>query len=395
MKFVVLIGGGMADEALHTLGDRSPLEAASVPNLDRIAAEGRTGFIQTFPPGQEPSGEAAAATLLGLDAASCGLARGPLEALGIGLSQEESRLILRFNLVHLFTDYQHLILADHTAGIESDEEARPFVEALERDLGGGELRFLHVGEYRGLLLWAGGPDGLELAPPHGILGAEVAPALPKGEGSRRLHRICNDAQMVLNAHPLNHERRQSGRTAVNSIWVSGAGRRIPPLEAFSRKWGVRAGFLTRAAALRGLAVACGLDVVRVPAGDSRAESWAEAAGEYLRAGDLLFVQCDAGDRAAHRLDAEGKVKAIERFDALAGALAERLRSAGDHRLAVLPDHRTSPLDGKHASAPVPIALCGTGIEPDRPKAYDERLLVRGSLRITDGRQFLSHLLKDG
>ncbi|MFQ5692134.1 MAG: hypothetical protein ACE5IM_03705 [Nitrospinota bacterium] len=393
MKCAVLMGGGMADEALEALGNRSPLEAASTPNLDRIAAAGATGRVQTIPPGREPFGETALGALLGLDPGDPDLSRGPLEALGAGWPVEEDVLALRINLVHLFTDYQHLILADHTAGIETDEEARPFIEALEKDLGGGDLRFVHVSEYRGLLLWADGPDGLDLVPPHRILGAEVGPAMPKGEGSRRLHRIFNDAQMVLGGHPLNEERKRAGRTAVNSIWVSGAGRRVPSLAPFSERWGVRGGVLTPSAALKGLAMACGLDVVDPPGGDGSPEPWADAAADYLGDGDLLFIHCDAGDRAAHRLDVEGKVQAIERFDSLAGVLADRLGPLGDFRLAILADHRTSPLDGAHAAAPVPIAIWGAGVKGDRPATYDERLLVRGSLRLTAGREVLARLLE--
>ncbi|MEE8109394.1 MAG: 2,3-bisphosphoglycerate-independent phosphoglycerate mutase [bacterium] len=394
MKLAVLIGGGMADEVLEALENRSPLEAASTPNLDRIAAGGWTGLAQTVPAGLEPSAEVAVATLLGLDVGSGDVARGPLEALGIGLSLDEEQIALRFNLVHLFTDYQHLILADHTAGIGSDEEGRPFIEALEQDLGGEELKFVHVGEYRGVILWKEGSNDLELTPPHRILGAEVGPAMPKGEGGRKLHPIYNDAQMVLGAHPLNDQRRRSGQTLVNSIWAYGAGRRTPSVEPFSGRWGIRGGILTKAAVLKGLAKVAGMDVVQAPAGDPSPVGWADAAVDYLRDGDLVFIHCDAGDRAAHRMDAQGKVEAIERFDSLAGALREGLSSLGDYRLAVLADHRTSPLDGKHASAPVPIAVCGAGVKGDRPKEYDERLLVRGSLRITDGRELLTHLLKN-
>ena len=392
MKSVVLIGGGMADESLELLGNRSPPEAANVPNLDRIAAEGRTGLIRTVPPGREPAAESAAASLLGLDAPPGGLARGPLEALGIGIPPEKDQLALRFNLVHLFTDYQRIILADHTADIRSDAEARPFVDALEEDLGDDEFRFVHVGEYRGVMLWKGGGADLELTPPHEILGAEVADAMPKGEAGRKLHQVYNNAQMLFNIHPRNDERKRSGRTAVNSIWASGAGGPAPITRAFRERWGVRSGILSRAAVLKGLAGAAGMDVVEPPGADSSPGDWADAVSDYLRTGDVTYVHCDAGARAAHRLDPAGKVEAIERFDSLAGAVAERLKALGDHRLAVLADHRTSPVDGKHAAAPVPVAVRGTGVEADRPGHYDERLLVRGSIRLPDGADLLPFLM---
>ncbi len=390
----------MADESLELLENRSPLEAANVPNLDRVAAEGRTGLIRTIPPGWEPVAESAAANLLGLDAPPGGPARGPLEALGIGIPPEKDQLALRFNLVHLFTDYQRIILADHTADIRNDAEGLPFVETLEKDLGDDEFRFVHVGEYRGVMLWKGDGADLKLTPPHAMLGAEVADAMPgggggRGEAGRKLHQVYNNAQMLFNIHPRNEERRRSGRTAVNSIWASGAGGPVPVTRAFRERWGVRGGILSRAAVLRGLAVSAGMDVVAPPGVDSSPDDWADAVSDYLRTGDVAYVHCDAGDRAAHRMDAAGKVEAIERFDSLAGAVAERLKTLGDHRLAVLADHRTSPVDAKHAAAPVPVAVCGTGIKADRPGQYDERLLVRGSLRLPDGAGLIPFLMGRG
>jgi 2,3-bisphosphoglycerate-independent phosphoglycerate mutase len=219
--------------------------------------------------------------------------------------------------------------------------------------------------------------------------------MPKGEGSRELHHLYNNAQMVLGGHPVNQERRRAGRTTVNSIWAFGAGGGMPSLKPFAETWGLRAGMLSKATSLKGLATALGMDVVSPAPERASPELLADTALDYLREDDLIFIHYDAGDSAAHRLDAQAKVEAIEEFDSVAGALLERLGSFEEYRLAVLSDHRTSPLDGKHASAPVPIAICGSGIEKDRPKEYDERLLVRGSLRLTDGQQLLPILLDVG
>ena len=395
MKVLILLGGGMPDEAIEAIGNRSPLEAAKTPNLDRIAAMGKTGMVQTIAQGREPVSETALANLLGLGSLAGRMPRGPLEALGSGRPVEEDQVAFHFNLVHLFTDYQRLILADHTAGIESDEEGRPYVESLEEALGNGELIFHHVSEYRGLMLWRNGARDLDLTPTHRILGAEIKDAMPRGERSRELDQIYNSAQMVLAAHPDNAERRNTGRTAVNSIWAYGAGDRVDCGSDFSERWGMAGGILTKSAALRGIAASCAMDVVEAPDGRVASEPWAEAAGGYLQSADVLFVHCDAGDRAAHQLNPEMKVGMIEQFDSLAGTLQERAASFGDYRMAVLADHRTSPVDGQHAAAPVPLAFCGSGVDADRGKEFDERLLVRGSVRLTDGSRLLSCLLDSG
>ncbi len=382
----------MADEALGVLNNRSPLEAALTPNLDRITAKAKTGMIQTIPKGSEPVSETALANLLGSENLSKSNPRGPLEAMGLGCPVNVDQVALHFNFVHLFTDYQRLILADQTAGIEDDDEGRLFAECLQGVLGDEDLKFLHVSEYRGLMLWRNGPNDLDLTPTHEILGAEVKGFMPKGDRSRELDQICNSAQMVLANHPANNERRIRGKTVVNSIWVFGAGNRMEPENDFSRQWGLNGGLLTKSIALKGVASSFGMDVLVVADGEDTAHLWAETCVNYLEESDVLFVHIDAGDKAAHLMNAEQKVETIGNFDLLVGAIHEGLVSLGDYRMAILADHRTSPIDGQHSSAPVPLVLCGSDIVADRGKKFDERLLVRGSIRLVDGSKLMPCLL---
>lgn len=382
----------MPDEALGVLDNRSPLEVATTPNLDRITANAKTGMVQTIPKGLESVSETALANLLGSEDLSKTNPRGPFEAMGLDCPLNSDQVALHFNLVHLFTDYQRLILADQTGGIEDDDEGRPFVDYLQNALGNEDLQFLHVSEYRGLMLWRNGAKDLDLTPSHQILGSEVRGFMPKGDRSRELDQIYNSAQMVLADHPDNTERRSGGKTVVNSIWAFGAGSRFESKKDFSKQWGVNGGILTKSVALRGVASLFGMDVLTVPDGEDIANSWAEEIARYLEGSDVLFVHVDAGDRAAHLMNAEQKVKTIEKFDLLAGTIQERLVSFGDYRMAVLADHRTSPIDGQHSAAPVPLIICGSDIISDRGKKFDERLLVRGSIRLVDGSKLMSCLL---
>ena len=393
MKYAVLVGEGMADEALETLGNRSPLEAAHTPHLDRLAAEGLTGFAQTIPPGVSPSSEVANAVILGIDPTAHRVPRGPLEAEGMGLSLSLGQIAFRVNLVYLYTDYQKLIMADHTGGLLGPEEGRPFLEAIAEEALGGDLH-LHAGRgYRGVLLWDKGPKELELTPPHTILNRELAPHLPRGEGARRLIGLMNSAQMVLAHHPLNRTRREGGLRPVNSLWFWGAGGAVS-LPSFSECFGLKGGVLSASHALRGLGRLLGLEDLGPPDGVLSPKSWAERAARFLEEGDLVYIHAESADEASHRGDAQEKIRAIEELDALVGAVVERLEGMGDFRILALPDHQTTVREGAHTSAPVPIVLFGAGIKKDRGKSFDERLLVRGSLQITDGRRLMEFFLKE-
>lgn len=393
MKYAVLVGEGMADEALESLGNRSPLEAARTPHLDRLAAEGLTGFAQTVPPGLPPCSEVANAVLLGVDPLSHPVPRGPLEAEGMGLSLSPGQIALRLNLVYLYADYQKLILADPTGGLLGPEEGRPFLDAIAKEALESDLH-LHPGRgYRGVLLWDEGPKGLELTPPHTLLNREVAPHLPRGEGARRLIGVMNSAQMVLADHPLNRLRREEGLRPVNSLWFWGAGGALS-LPSFSKRLGLQAGVLSASHAIRGLGRLVGLEDIGPPNGAPSPESWAERAARFLKEGDLVYIHVESLDEASHKGDAKEKIRAIEAFDALVGAVVERLEGRGDFRVLALSDLHTTVREGAHTSAPVPIALYGAGIKRDRGRSFDERLLVRGSLQVTDGRRLMELFLKE-
>ncbi len=394
MKYAVLVGDGIADEALETLGNRSPLEVAHTPHLDRLAAEGRTGFVQTIPPGFPSSSEVANAVILGVDPTTCPISRGPLEAEGMGLSLSSKQIALSVNLVSLYADSQKLIMADHTGGLLEPDAGRPFLDAIAQDALDSDFH-LHAGRgYRGSLLWDGGPGGLELTPPHTILNREVTHYLPRGEEARRLIGLMNSTQMVLADHPLNRARKEKGLRPVNSLWFWGAGEALN-LRAFSERFGLKGGLLSTSHALRGLGRLLGLEDLGSPDGNgvSAPKLRAERAARFLEEGDLVCIYADSADEAFHKGDAKEKIRAIEEFNALVGAVVERLEGVWDFRVLALSDCHTTVHEGAHTSAPVPLALFGEGVKKDRGKTFDEHLLVRGSLQVTDGHRLMDLLLK--
>ena len=398
MKYAVLVGDGIADEALETLGNRSPLEVAHTPHLDRLAAEGLTGFVQTIPPGLPSSSEVANAVILGVDPTACPVSRGPLEAEGMGLSLSSRQIALSVNLISLYADSQKLIMADHTGGLLEPDEGRPFLEAIAQDALEADFH-LHAGRgYRGSLLWDGGPRGLELTPPHTILNREVTRYLPRGEEARRLIGLMNSTQMVLADHPLNRARKEKGLRPVNSLWFWGAGEALN-LPAFLERFELKGGLLSTSHALRGLGRLLGLEDLGPPNGNGNGgfapKSRAEKAARFLfhEEGDLVCIYADSADEAFHKGDAKEKIRAIEEFDALVGAVVERLEGMGDFRVLALSDCHTTVHEGAHTTAPVPLALFGKGVKKDRGKTFDEHLLVRGSLQVADGFRLMDLFLR--
>ncbi len=206
MKYIVLLGDGMADEPMEELGDKTPLEAASTPRMDALARQGQLGMVHTVPENFHPGSDVANLSVFGYDPDTCYTGRSPLEAASMGVELGPDDVAFRLNLVNIIPQYGRLYMADFSAGHISTEEAGELIGALQEELGGDQFEF-HAGvSYRHLMVWKGGKDQLEFTPPHDITGKSIEDYLPKGDGAEELMHLMNSAQLLLHNHPVNQAR---------------------------------------------------------------------------------------------------------------------------------------------------------------------------------------------
>ncbi len=372
MKYAIILPDGAADVPLEPLGGRTPLEAARIPCMDRVAGSGRLGRFVTIPDGFTPATDVGTLSVLGYDPHVCYSGRAPIEAAAKGLAVRADQLVFRCNFVTVLDG----LMKDNTAGHIHQDEAEALIVALQRELAEEGCEF-HAGvTYRNLMLLADATEmTLRCAPPHDIIGEPVAAHLPRGGGAARVAAIAERARAVIAAHEVNRERRAQGRDPVTDIWLWGQGRPTV-LEPFAARFGVRSAVITGVDILRGMARLAGMELLEVPGAtgyiDTNYAGKGAAAVRALDEFDLVVVHVEAADESAHMGSAGEKVKALERIDeAVVGPLLERLACEPDWRVLVAVDHPTLTTTRGHSAIPPLFAFAGTGVAAVECAAFTE------------------------
>nr|HOP41797.1 2,3-bisphosphoglycerate-independent phosphoglycerate mutase [Geobacteraceae bacterium] len=263
MKYIVLLGDGMSDEGIASLGGKTPLQYADIPAMDFMAQRGRLGLARTIPPGFPPGSDVANLSVFGYDPRTCYSGRSPLEAASMGVDLGPDDIAFRLNLVNLRHEDETVYMGDYSSGHISTEEGRELIIALARELGDCEFEFHPGVSYRHLMVWRNGKSRLDLTPPHDITGKCIDPYLPKGEGADVLMRLMNESQSILADHPLYNQRLDAGKTPANSIWLWGHGT-APKMETYREKFGLTGAVISAVDLVRGIGVYAGLEVIKVP-----------------------------------------------------------------------------------------------------------------------------------
>jgi 2,3-bisphosphoglycerate-independent phosphoglycerate mutase len=402
MKYIIIVGDGMADLPLHELDDRTPLEAASTPNMDYIAENGVCGMVKHFYKGLPLDSGVANLSILGYNPRKYYLGRGPLEAVNIGVKLKPGDIAMRFNFVTVVDGR----LVDPFSGHITNEETSELIEALRKTLGGEGIEFYPGVSYRNLLVLRAGTGhslDFECTPPHDITGRDIHKYFVKaksGEGKATtavLNNMMLESKQILEEHPVNKKRIEKGKTPGNMMWVWGAGvkSKIP---SFRDKHGFTGSLISAVDLLKGIGKEIGLDVIDVPGAtgyiDTNYKGKADAAVSSLKDRDFTFVHVESPDESGHEGIIEHKIKAIEDLDKLVvGRMLDRL--GDDFRLAVTADHPTPIEVRKHTDAPVPFAIYDTrGREKDGVEKYCEReVKANGSLGLIKGYKFIDLLVK--
>jgi len=399
MKYVILLGDGMADYPLPELQGKTPLQAAHTPHMDRIAAEGTLGLIDTIPAGLTPGSDVANLSVLGYDPMVYHTGRGPLEAASMGVSLAPDDVAFRCNLVTL-GETAETVMEDFTAGHISSEEARRIVEDLDAELGSPEIGFYPGVGYRHLMVYRGGPTALKTIPPHDITGRPIAGYLPKGKGSDQIGHLMECSRAILKDHPVNRDRMAEGKKTADSIWLWGEGR-APAMKPLTARYGIKGGIISAVDLLKGIGVYAGLDILPVEGAtgytDTNYRGKAERALEYLRNGDFVFLHVEAPDEMGHEGDTEGKIRAIEDFDReVVGTVLAGTPSLKDVRVMVLSDHPT-PIELKtHSSDPSPFAVLSSadGENAGTGNPYSEASAGDTGIVVSPGHLLMDWFMKD-
>lgn len=362
MKYVVVLGDGMADRPIAELGDQTPLAYAETPTMDQLAAVSEIGMVHTIPDGMKPGSDTANLSVLGYNPRIYYSGRSPLEALSIGVDMKDTDIALRCNLVTLSEEeenYEDRTIIDHSSGEISTADAAVLLDAVREGLENETYKFYVGTSYRHLLIWDRG-EVVELTQPHDVLGQTIGQYLPEDAVLREMMKKSYD---ILVNHPINVERKKKGLNPANSCWFWGAGTK-PALSSFEEKTHLKGAMISAVDLLKGIAVGASMKVIEVEGANgglnTNYEGKAQAAIDVLtkEGYDFAYIHVEAPDEMGHQGSVERKVKAIEYLDSrVIKPVKEGLEAAGeDFRMLVLPDHPTPICMRTHLSDSVPYLL---------------------------------------
>jgi 2,3-bisphosphoglycerate-independent phosphoglycerate mutase len=396
MKYVVVVGDGMADRPLRELGGRTPLQAADKPNMDWIASQGRSGLLRTVPKGMEPESDIAIMSILGYDPRKYHTGRGPLEAAGLGVPLGKNDIAFRCNLI----TEEKGVIKDYSAGHITTEESGELMKVVEETY--GHLGDFYVGvSYRHLFVLRDPPKGsneLRTVPPHEIVGEKLDRHLikPKNlEIAKDLNEMVLNSRKILSNHPVNVKRVERGKKPANMIWIWGQGRK-PAMETIAEKYGIKGAIISAVNLVKGLGVYAGMDKLDVPGAtgyyDTSYENKAKFGLKALEDHDLVFIHVEAPDEAGHAGDIERKIEAIENID---GRLIKRILAGlkDEYAISIMTDHPTPINERVHVPDPVPFAVYSTKGGRDDVKHFDELSASKGAFGVLEGHRFMDKFLR--
>lgn len=401
MKYIVVLGDGMADYAVDEFGGQTVLDVAEKPNMDFMSKNGELGLVKTVPDGLKPGSDVANLSVMGYDTTKCYTGRSPLEAASIGVKLSDDDITFRANLVTLSDEenYADKTMVDYSAGEITTAEAEELINAVEKELHTDIIHFYSGVSYRHLLVWKGGSTNVELTPPHDISDRKITEYLPKGENSDKLLEFMMKSEQILKNHPVNKKRIAEGKRPANSIWIWGEGRKCI-LEKFSDKFGVKGSVISAVDLIKGIANCADMNSIDVEGAcgtyETNFDGKAQAALDTLLNGaDFVYIHMEAPDECGHQGDAEHKKLSVELIDGkVVGFLRDELKKRNiDYRMLILPDHPTPIKLKTHVSDPVPYILYdSTSENKGSGLSYNEKNAESTGVYLKDGTELMRKLI---
>lgn len=397
MKYIVVLGDGMADEPLEALGFKTPLEYADTKAMDAMSKKAEIGLVHTIPEGMTPGSDTANLSVLGYDPKIYYSGRSPLEALSIGVDMKPDDVALRCNIVTITEEdkpYEEQRIMDHSSGEISTADAKILLEAVTSELSDEIYQFYLGTSYRHCLIWAKG-SVVPLTPPHDVLTQVIGQYLPQDEKLRYMQKRSYE---ILKDHPVNLERKAKGLNPANSFWFWGAGTR-PALSSFEDKYHKKGVMISAVDLLKGIAAGAGMHNISVQGANgglhTNYEGKAQAAVDALTKDgyDFAYIHVEAPDEMGHQGSVERKVQAIEYLDKrVIQYVKDRMDASGeDYRMMVLPDHPTPICVRTHTGYPVPYMLYDSTKLQDNAWNYNEKEAGASGNVIAHGYELMDYL----
>lgn len=400
MKYIIILGDGMADEPLANYGDKTPLQMAVKPHIDWLAKNGNSGLLTTVPETMPPGSEIANMAVLGYDVEKVYEGRGVLEAASMGIDLQPGDMAMRCNLVTI----ENEILKNHSAGHIRNNQAIELIKFLDKELGNERVAFYPGVSYRHLLVIKNGVKDVDCTPPHDVPGTPFQNVLIKSktteaqETTDLLNDLILKSQELLENHPVNIKRKADGQEPANSIWPWSPGYK-PEMPTLNEMFGIeKSAVISAVDLIHGIGVYAGMKVIHVEGVtglyDTNYEGKAKAAIDALKENDFVYLHIEASDEAGHEGDVELKTKTIEYLDqrVVKYIIEETAKMDEQVAIAILPDHPTPCALKTHTRKPVPFSIYKPGNNPDKVDVYDEFAVESGAFGILKGDEFIRMFL---
>ena len=364
MKYIVILGDGMADYPVDYFDGKTILEVAEKPVIDYMCAHGELGMCKTVQDGMKPGSDVANLSVMGYDTSKCYTGRSPLEAASIGIPLSDDDVTFRTNLVTLSDEenYEDKTMLDYSSGEITTAESTELMKAIAEALDTDDIKFYPGISYRHICVWKGGSTNVELTPAHAISDKKITAYLPKGDGADKLLEMMKASEKILKDHPVNKSRIERGLNPATSIWPWGEGTR-PTIGSFYEKYGLRGTMISAVDLLKGIAKCAGMESIDVPGATGNCETnWdgkAQAALDALLGGsDFVYIHMEAPDEMGHQGKPDKKKLAVETIDKkVVKFLKDELEKRGmEYRMLIMPDHPTPIRLKDHVSDPVPYVI---------------------------------------
>ncbi|MDI6785226.1 MAG: cofactor-independent phosphoglycerate mutase [bacterium] len=397
MKYIIIVGDGMADYAIEELGGKTPLQVAHTPNFDKMAQEGVVGLAKTIPNDLPAGSDVANLSVLGYDPHTYYTGRASLEAISKGITLEKNEVAFRCNLVSI----EDGRMADYSAGHIDTFEAEKFIDLLNQKMSKHDVEFYLGTSYRNLMITSLIPvnsfKDIKCTPPHDITGKSIIEYLPKGPRSEILTEIMFNSQNILKENELNLVRRLHNKKEVSMIWLWGLGY-LPSMVKFNDLYSLRGANISAVDLIKGISICMGFEVIDVPGAtgyyDTDYLSKANHALEVLKNHDLVYIHIEAPDEASHNGELKEKIKAIEEIDEkVVGVILDRIKEHKEYKMLLITDHYT-PLSTKtHSREPVPFIVYGTSIKKDEISSFNEESAKNSALYFEEGYKIMKWFLE--
>ena len=401
-KYVIIVGDGMADYPVESLGGKTPLTVARTPHMDWMAESGEIGLVRTVPDGFNPGSEVANLSIFGYDPIRYYTGRGPLEAASLGVRLAADDIAFRCNLVTLKFQGNNIVMEDFSAGHITDEEARKVMIDLNKEMATKEIQFYAGVSYRHLMVLKNGAaqfsnlEKLEIIPPHDIIGREISPFLPQMK--EPILTLMKESQRLLKNHPVNHARQARGLPPANSIWLWGQGR-SPRMITLKERFGMDGYVISAVHLIKGIGILAGLEALEVPGATGYFDTNYHGKVQYALRGlgekDFVYLHVEAPDEAGHMGNLRLKIESIEAFDEkVVGPVLKGMKRFERYKVLVLPDHPTPLSVRTHTADPVPYAIYSNeGATPSaHGKKFDEVSAVQSGISIERGFELIERFL---